>query len=201
MEKSLPLLAKNLRKINCMSTRNIVLSSDKLLLREFSESDWETVFNYQNNPAYLRYYPWEKRDARDVKKLIKSFIRWSEEKQRSKFQLAIINKSQNNLIGNCGIRKTSIESLEAELGCELNPDYWSNGFAIEAMRMIINYGFHELKLHRVWTQCVSENQPATRLVQKLKMRQEGLFREQQWIKHGWKDTVIYAILAQEWQLE
>ncbi len=39
----------------------MILESKRLLLREFVASDWKAVLEYQNDPLYLRYYPWQRR--------------------------------------------------------------------------------------------------------------------------------------------
>ncbi|OGT37555.1 MAG: hypothetical protein A3F11_02755 [Gammaproteobacteria bacterium RIFCSPHIGHO2_12_FULL_37_14] len=113
--------------------------------------------------------------------------------------MAIILKGEKKLIGNCGIRKANITSSEGELGCELDPHYWGQGFAFEAVSMLIKYSFEELKLHRVWSMTKLENQAAIKLVEKLHFQNEGRLREQEWLHDHWSDTLIYSILEQEWK--
>lgn len=183
-----------------MGKKPFIPQSDRLIFRDFSDSDWLEVFAYQSNPLYLQYYPWNKRKKENVMELITRFINWSKEIPRTKFQFALILKDKNKLIGNCGIRKSTFESQEGELGCELDPNFWKQGYAYEAVSTILKYSFEELKLHRVWITTKAENKAAIKLVKKLRMRKEGRLREQEWLHDHWGDSLIYSILSHEWKM-
>jgi RimJ/RimL family protein N-acetyltransferase len=178
-------------------TNNIVLITSRLRLREITREDWQEVYAYQSIPAYSAYYAWSKRTQSDAQNFVQMLYNWRFEKPRIKYQLAIELKNTRQLIGNCGIRKVSNRAVEAELGYEINPAYWSQGFATEAARSIITFGFKELGLHRIWASCLLENRASARVLQKLGMQQEGLLRENRHFKGRWWDTLIFAILAQE----
>jgi ribosomal-protein-alanine N-acetyltransferase len=55
-------------------------------------------------------------------------------------------------------------------------------------------------LHRVWSWCVADNTGSVHVLEKLGMRQEGRLRENEFYKGRWWDTLMYAILAEEWEL-
>ena len=63
---------------------------------------------------------------------------------------------------------------------------------------MVDFGFRELRLHRIWADCDPANVPSCRVLEKLGMRREGHFRENAWIKGEWVDSLIYAILDREW---
>jgi [ribosomal protein S5]-alanine N-acetyltransferase len=105
----------------------------------------------------------------------------------------------DRLIGNCGIRMKSVGAFEADIGYELNPDYWSRGLATEAARGIIRFGFEQLKLHRISSWCVADNVGSAHMLEKIGMRQEGRLRENEYYKGRWWDTLLYAILEHEWR--
>ena len=176
----------------------MIITTNRLLIREFTESDWTRVLAYQSNPLYLRYYHWTQRTAEDVRLFIRDFINQQNEEPRTKFQLAVILRSEEKLIGNCGIRKKSHDSREAEIGYELDPDYWGRGYATEAITSLVHFGFSKLMLHRVASHCIAENQASARVLEKLGMCCEGKLRENQWIKGRWWDTLLYSILENEW---
>ena len=176
----------------------ITLSTPRLRLREVKESDWPAVLDYQTKESYLQYYPWEERTPANVQRFLQRFIEWRQEQPRSKFQLAITLPETKDLIGLCGIRKKSAQSWEAELGYELDPAYWGQGLATEAARALLSFGFEALRLHRVWASCLAENKASQGVLKKLGMLHEGRLRENRWMKGYWRDTLIYAILRQEW---
>lgn len=175
------------------------LTTDRLVLREFVEGDWMAVLAYQRKPDYLRYYDWEDRSAEEVRDFVNMFRDQQNANPRIKFQLAATLKPTGRLIGNCGIRNQSVGSLQAELGYELDPQYWGMGYATEAAKAIMEFGFVELQLHRIWSSCVSDNLGSVRVLEKLGMRCEGRLREVEYYKDRWWDTLTYAILAQEWE--
>jgi RimJ/RimL family protein N-acetyltransferase len=118
---------------------------------------------------------------------------------RLKYQLALTLKSNQHLIGNCGIRLESADAHEGDIGYELSPQYWGLGYATEAAQAIVNFGFTELKLHRIWSWCIAENTVSARVLQKLGMQLEGRLRDKEYFKGRWWDTLVFSVLEPEWQ--
>ncbi len=177
----------------------VVLRTERLVLREFEERDWRAVQAYQSDPRYLRYYAWTDRTEEDGRAFVRMFLDSQEERPRRKFQLAVVLGAEGNLIGNCGVRVNGPDLREGNIGYELDPRYWGHGYATEAASAVLELGFAELGLHRIWAECVAENLASTRVLEKVGMRREGHFREHAWIKGAWMDSLIYAILDHEWR--
>jgi RimJ/RimL family protein N-acetyltransferase len=175
------------------------ITTERLVLREFVEGDWPVVLAYQTDPRYLRFYGWTGRTAYDVRDFVQMFIDQQQEQPRRKHQLAITLKPNRQLIGNVGIRRKNADDWEADIGYELAPEHWGRGYATEAARAILAFGFDDLKLHRVWAWCIAENTASVRVLEKIGMRLEGRLRENEWIKNRWYDSLVYAILDREWQ--
>ena len=177
----------------------MILTTKRLLLREFEEEDWQAVLAYQSDPRYLRYYPWTHRSEQDVRAFVGVFLVRRKEEPRTTFQFAITLAPHGQLIGNAGIRMHTPDAREADLGYELDPRYWGRGYATEAASALLAFGFRELKLHRIWAQCIAENTASAHVLAKIGMQQEGRLRENEWMKDRWWDTLVYAILVHEWQ--
>jgi [ribosomal protein S5]-alanine N-acetyltransferase len=177
----------------------MLLTTERLILREFLDTDWQAVLAYQSDPRYLEYYPWWDRSPADVQRFVDEFIDWQEETPRTRYQLAIALPAAGRLIGNCGIRMDGPRATEADIGYELDPAHWGRGYATEAVGALLAFGFRELKLHRVWASCVAENRASARVLEKVGMRPEGRLREKCWMKGRWWDTLLYAILDREWR--
>lgn len=170
-----------------------MIQTTRLLLRDFQQDDCQAVLAYQSHPQFCAYYPWNSRTSLEVSDLIGQFIQWSKEQPRSKFQLAIILKSENKLIGNCGIRKNPPESLEAEFGCELDPVYWNQGYAIEAARALFDFGYRTLGLQKIFSICIAKNQGAVHLAESLGMKHDENWKETTWMKgRSWKMHRYFA---------
>ena len=174
------------------------LTTDRLLLREFAGDDWPAVLAYQSDPRYLQYYSWTERTAKEVQAFVQRFIDWQEEEPRTKFQLAVILRAERRLIGSCGIRTGEAKVRKADLGYEIAPPYWGQGYATEAARAVVAFGFRELRLHRIWASCLAENVASARVLEKLGMQREAVLREDQWMKGRWWNTLVYGILEHEW---
>ena len=80
----------------------------------------------------------------------------------------------------------------------LNRDYLGNGYATEASKVLLEFGFAQTDLHRIIGTCQPQNERSRRVLEKLGMRQEGFLREHKWGKGKWHDTLLLAILDHEW---
>jgi ribosomal-protein-alanine N-acetyltransferase len=177
----------------------MILTTRRLILREFVAQDWRPVLRYQSDPRYLRYYEWEKRTEGDARAFVQRFVNWQREEPRLRYQLAVTLARDGRLIGNCGVRLERVGALVGELGYEIGPAYWGLGYATEAAREMVCLGFEELGLHRIWGHTVAENLASRQVMEKLGMCCEGRLRENKNFKGRWWDTVIYGILARDWQ--
>lgn len=102
------------------------------------------------------------------------------------------------LIGATGLMiKMSMD--HAELGYWMGVDFWNRGYCTEAARAIVDWGFRECSLHRIFAHHMTKNPASGRVMEKLGMRREGLLREH--IKKGdeHRDVVIYSVLRGEWR--
>jgi RimJ/RimL family protein N-acetyltransferase len=176
------------------------LETERLILRDFVKEDWQRVLEYQSDPLYLRYYEWTERTPDAVQDFVGWFLEHQKQSPRIKFQLAITLKSNHLLIGNCGIRMDKVNALQADVGYELDPQYWNHGYATEAAHAIVDFGFSRFNLHRVWSWCIADNLGSAHVLEKLGMRLEGHLRENEYYRDRWWDTLMYGILADEWQM-
>ena len=177
------------------------LTTERLHLRELKQDDWHEVLAYQSDPLYLRYYKWTDRTPEAVQEFVQMLIGNQLEQPRIKFQLAVCLKSSQQLIGNCGIRLKFADAHEGDIGYELSPQYWDHGYATEAARAIVAFGFTQLKLHRIWSWCVADNAGSAHVLEKLGMRQEGRLRENEYYKGRWWDTLQFGMLDYEWKAQ
>jgi [ribosomal protein S5]-alanine N-acetyltransferase len=105
----------------------------------------------------------------------------------------------NQLIGAVGLREIDKEHSQAEIGFWIGTDWWGKGYATEAAKRVIRYGFEELGLNRVYAHHMVRNPASGRVLEKSGMQREGLLRERvrKWGK--FEDVVILAILHKDWE--
>ena len=72
------------------------------------------------------------------------------------------------------------------------------GYATEAARALVSFGFGTLRLHRVFATCDVRNVASARVLEKVGMRREGHCRGDKWVRGQWRDSYIYAMLEDEW---
>lgn len=175
------------------------ITTARLILRDFVAEDWRAVQAYQADSRYLRFNPWTERTEADVREFVLRFVNHQTQDPRRKFQLAITLPESGQLIGNVGIRRKPENEWEADIGYELAPAFWGQGYATEAARAIVAFGFRELGLHRISAECRPENTASAHVLEKLGLQREGWLREVDYFKDRWWDTWLYAILEHEWR--
>ncbi len=81
-----------------------------------------------------------------------------------------------------------------EIGYSLHPAFWGRGIATEAARLLIDFGFRKLHLHRIYATCDPRNTASFKVMEKAGLSYEGRMRENLLIKDGWRDSLLYSIL-------
>lgn len=87
-----------------------------------------------------------------------------------------------------------------EVSYIVNPDYWNKGIATEATTMLIDFGFNQHQLHRIFATCDPRNIGSLKVLEKVGMVLEGRIRENLFIKYGWRDSLLYSVLEYEWKM-
>ena len=175
------------------------ITTERLVLRDFVAEDWPDVLAYQRDPDFLRLYPWTDRSEAEVRDFVQMFLDFQAEQPRRKFQLAITLPGDDKVIGNCGIRRKAENDWEADIGYELAPQHWGKGYATEAALAMVRFGFEELGLHRVSSWCIADNVASAHVLEKVGLKQEGRWRENEYFKGRWWDTLQYGLLVDEWR--
>ena len=111
--------------------------------------------------------------------------------------LAIVLRGDESLTGAIGLKIQS-QHDKAELGYWIGKPFWNRGYATEAARALLDYGFRELGLNRVHAAHMARNPSSGRVMEKLGMVYEGTARQD--LKKGgaYEDLVSYAILRNDW---
>jgi ribosomal-protein-alanine N-acetyltransferase len=108
-----------------------------------------------------------------------------------------IRLDQGTLIGSVGLRDIDPEHLQAELGFWIGREWWGNGYATEAARAVIRFGFESLSLNRIFAHHMARNPAAGRVLQGAGMRREGLLRQRVRKWGVYEDVVLYAVLRDD----
>lgn len=172
----------------------MLLETKRLIIREFTFEDFSAVHLYASNPEVAKYMIWGPNTEEETKAFIKRTIDMQQESSRTGYELAVILKENGQLIGGCGIHA---EGTNGEIGYCFHPDYWGYGYASEAAKALLTFGFQELKLHRIYATCRPSNIGSAKVMEKIGMKREGHLREHMLVKGEWKDSFLYSILVHE----
>lgn len=116
--------------------------------------------------------------------------------------LAIIDKQNNKHIGNISLQNICYMANSAEFAIIVgNKDSWGKGYSKEASKLIINHGFLELNLNRIYCGTSIENVPMQKLALYLGMKEEGKRRQAIYKNGKYLDIIEYGILREEYKLE
>lgn len=107
-------------------------------------------------------------------------------------------KSEGDLVGGIGLREIEPEHSQAELGFWIAVGCWGKGYATEAARAVVAFGFEELGLNRIYAHHMVRNPASGRVLAKTGMKPEGLLRQRVRKWGVFEDVVPLALLRQEW---
>jgi RimJ/RimL family protein N-acetyltransferase len=169
----------------------------RLILRDFTSDDFEAFYATSNDPVYQQFYTQEETTQAFWQQLFARICAGAAVPDRMTYQLAVCLR-QGALIGSCGVRIESRDHRQASFGCAIARPFWGQGLAYEASRDLIDFGFMQLSLHRIYAETISENVRALALAERLGMRPEGTLKQHRFIRGRWWDTAIYAVLETEW---
>ncbi|HEY8395535.1 MAG TPA: GNAT family N-acetyltransferase [Bacilli bacterium] len=150
-----------------ISVQDVVLETERLLLRSFQESDLEDFFEYASVPGVGEMAGWVHHQAIEAsKKILDSFIAENE-------VYAIVHKANNKVIGSLGLHQSWANEEDEykdlrlkEIGYVLSKKYWGRGLMPEAVKKVIAYYFENNILDAFTVSHFSFNNQSKRVIEK-----------------------------------
>jgi len=173
------------------------LETERLNLRQLTLEDTDFVFRHFSDPAVTRYLMDEPpvTDHAQAREIIQFYL---EPAGKTHNRWGIFRKSDRQPIGTCGYHKWNKRYFRAEIGFDLGPGFWGQGYMTEALRLVITHGFERMKLNRIDALVYVENDRSIRLLQRLGFKQEGLLRDYFYLDGRFYDHYLLALLQREW---
>ncbi|OAX45442.1 GNAT family N-acetyltransferase [Paenibacillus sp. AD87] len=171
------------------------LETERLIIREILQTDWESIHSYTSMTEVTEHTAWGPNTEENTRDYVEFVLNSQQTQPREGFELAICLKKEGILIGGVGLH---IEKTNAEIGYVLNPVYQGKGYAAEAARAMLGFGFNTLGVHRIYAKCRPNNKASEKVMQKIGMQREGLMREHWFYKGEYHDSCLYSILAKEY---
>jgi ribosomal-protein-alanine N-acetyltransferase len=167
------------------------IKTERLTLRPIEICDLQIIQNYSIDQEWHRFLDFHTKES--VKEFVQKAVN-SNWEEHARFSILIDNK----MVGGVGLY-IEMKNKTAEIGYSLSKDHWGMGIIPEAVTRVINYGFEDMKLEKIFAQTDLRNTPSQAVMKKMNMKKEGIFRKHIISQNKRRDVVFYSILKSEWE--
>lgn len=144
----------------------VLIETERLILRESVVDDAPDLFEMNSDPEVLKYTgDVAFKSVEETEKLIRNY------KDYEKYgygRWTTIVKATNEVIGFCGLKYLE-DIRETDLGYRWKRQHWGKGYATEAGRACLRYGFEKHGLEQIVAQVLEENKASIRVLEKIGM--------------------------------
>jgi [ribosomal protein S5]-alanine N-acetyltransferase len=169
----------------------------RLNLREFVATDFEAVHAYSSDPRVTRYLFFGPRDADSTAEYLEELLASQRELPRTRFELAVVESRSGKLIGACDL--SLVESHVVDLGYMLDAGQWGKGYATEIALALVDAAFFDLRAQRVISTVDVNNAASIRVLEKIGMRWEAVYRKHRRAKNRWWDCHLFTLPREVWE--
>ncbi|AFD06470.1 GNAT family N-acetyltransferase [Solitalea canadensis] len=171
-----------------------VINTTQLILRQFSHTDADKVFELRSNEAIMRFIKRPRaKTVNDAKTWIDTIL--NSFKNNEGITWAITLKDAPDIfIGSVGFWRIIKEHHRAEIGYMLHADYWGKGIIKEATEATIEYGFKQLNFHSIEAHIDPENIASGKLLEKTGFTKEAFHKDNFYFEGKFYDTEIYSLI-------
>ena len=174
----------------------VVLRTGRLILRPFNTGDVDDALAYASDPEWARHLPdWPQPYTRlDAEKYVsrqQKLTPWDTTPMFAiEFEGTVVGWIKFNL---------EWKDQRASMAYALGRDYWGKGLVPEAANAMLDWGFGELGLAKIYAGAESLNTNSQRVMEKVGMTREAFLRKHSIGREGRVDQVQYGILREEWE--
>lgn len=149
-----------------------------------NDSEIQDTLNYDTPTSYAKTKAWFNKILLDS----------------TRREFSIFTVKNDEYIGFCGLFKIEVPIMKAELHCVIgNKKYHRGGFGTEAYKLLMDYGFIELGLNKIYGYQLVHNGAAHRVVEKLGWKRDGLLRQDIYSHGSIKDRWAVSVLREDWE--
>ncbi|MFI2507730.1 GNAT family N-acetyltransferase [Streptomyces sp. NPDC018972] len=172
-------------------------SGRRLGLRELTVDDVDAVLAVYGDPRATEHLSFEPRTRERTGHIVARSVAATAE-PRTEYALAVVAPPSGRLIGFARLALDPHQQRAATMGFALRPDTWGAGHGTETVRLLPALAFEDLDLHRVRGARSPRNTASARTMAAAGMTEEGTIRGHVHKAGRWRDSVVHAILAEEW---
>ncbi|HVA53771.1 MAG TPA: GNAT family protein [Acidimicrobiales bacterium] len=176
------------------------LETPRLTLRRFELDDLDDLALILANEEVNRYLYSEPRERVAAVELLRGRLDKPEDvAEDNRLNVAVELRDARRVIGDFVLWWTENEHHQGEIGGSLHPDFHRRGFAGEVYEELLALAFTEYGLRRVVGRCDARNGASIRALEKVGLRQEAHFVENEFVKGEWTDEVVMAVRKVDWE--
>jgi ribosomal-protein-alanine N-acetyltransferase len=157
----------------------MILETERLILRKLENTDFKRMYLMDSDPEVMKYLGRPVASIEESQEIIKMIQK--QYKENGVGRLAVIEKNSGLMIGWCGLKLLTqpinghVNTLD--LGYRFIPEFWGKGYAIEAAKASLDFGFNELKADAIYAFADSENTGSKHILRKLGFEKTGEFTD------------------------
>lgn len=172
-----------------------MIKGERVFLRDLSLQDLDILYEWSNDLENTRWLLIDPPVSREMERA------WIESMSRRPDQKAfMICTTDGAPIGTLDLSMINWKHFSAQVGISIfEPSCRGKGLGTEAMRLVLGYAFHTLKLNRVQLYVFKENLYAIRSYEKCGFVTEGLVRECYYKQGKFVDAYLMSILRNDWK--
>lgn len=174
------------------------LDTARLRLRGFRRTDEEAFAGFATHEEFWRFLPGPALDRALVARFVAARVADAETPTMRDWIFCVEETAASRAIGMVRLGIASAEHRQGNIGFSFDHRIRGQGYASEAMRALLSFGFGELGLHRITALADVENDRSHAVLAKLGFRREGLLRQNFWVRGQWRDSDLFALLSAEW---
>jgi ribosomal-protein-alanine N-acetyltransferase len=178
-------------------TLTLPVRTERLILRDFLKTDCEAIHAFSSDPRVTRYLFFGPRDEDNTADYLRGLLASQRERPRTRFELAVEEAASGRVIGACDL--SFIERNVVDLGYMLGTPNWGKGYATEISLALIDAAFFDLLADRVISTVDVNNGASIRVLEKIGMRWEAVYRRHRRAKSRWWDCHLFVLPREVWQ--
>ncbi len=176
----------------------IPLTTERLSLREIVASDLNAIHALLSLPETDFYNALGIPMTIEITQgYIDNWVNHQQKDPRILYAFTIENKEPKQFLGLIALTLGKPKYRNAEVWFKIHVEHWRKGFATEAFKELIRFGFNDLRLHRIEAGCAVENIASSKVIEKAGLTLEGTSRKLLPHMEGWLDCYTYAILEED----
>jgi [ribosomal protein S5]-alanine N-acetyltransferase len=150
----------------------------RLRLRQPLVDDAEALYaEYAADPLVTKYLSWRPyAEVEPLRRFLANMVAGLDNSSRSAWVITV--RPADNPVGMIDCR---VDGHRFNFGYVLARRCWGNGYMVEALKPLVEWGLNNPKIHRIWAFCDIDNRASARVLEKLGMREEGVLRR--WFIH------------------